>query len=281
MALGQMWFGTRGYMRWIKCPAVGVDASKVGWETNTQLLNGKKYVRRSVSSHKEYQLTWNLAPRSELQPIMDYADGVYGTGKIYWVDPFAMDRNMFPIDWSVPSQGGYDGVILNGGESRPELIPTPANSNRYPAESVQYTVTSGAWVPEIWLPIPEGYTMHLGFHGVAGTGGTVTYGVTNGSSVGSFTALTPLSVSGITRTNASVSSTTGDGVIIKLGGSGTLTMTALTAVLVPTGVSVSLTGAFISGMGNAGCVFGSQPVLEQYSAALDKVGLSLNLIEDI
>lgn len=278
---GQMWFGTRGYMRWIKCPAVGIDASKVGWETSSQLLNGKKFVRRSVSSHKEYQLAWNLAPRTDLQPIMDYADGMFGTGKIYWVDPFIMDRNMFPMDWSVPMQGGYDGTILNGGEDRPELVATTSNGNGYPALSASYTVVSGQWVPEVWLPIPEGYTLHLGFHGIAGTGGTVTYAVTTGAAVGSATALTPLSVSSPTRTNASVASTTGDGVIVKLGGSGTVTITALTAVLVPTSGSVAPVGAFISGGGHAGCSFASQPALQQYSAALDKVGLTVTLIEDI
>lgn len=276
--MGQIWFGTRGYMQWLKDPAVGGDISNIDWNTNTQLLNGKKYVRRSNNAHREYNFTWNLAKRATLQPFIDYASGAFGS-TVYWVDPFAADRNMFPMDWSMPYLGGLDGTILNGGDTRPTLTPTAANGYWYPSQSVTYTVVSGQWVPEVYLPIPPGYTMYLGFHGIAGTGGTVSYAVCTGTSTGSYTAFTPLSTSSATRTNVSVTSGAGDGVSVKLTGSGTVTMTGLTAVLLPTSGSVAPTGAFVSGSGNRGCTFQSQPVVQAYSAALDMVGLSATLIE--
>lgn len=275
--MGQVWFGTKGYMRWVKDPAVGMGASPVGWSTNSQLLNGKKYVRRSNNSHREYEMTWNLTRRENLEPILSFLSGTFGD-KIYFVDPFAMNRNMFPLDWSVPMLGAQDGTVLNGAEKRPSLVPTATNGYLYPYQSAVYTVTSGAWVPEVWLPIPTGYTLHLGFHGLAGTGGTVTYSPTVGGLPGSFTALTPISPSSSVRTNVMVDGGS-DGVVVKLGGNGTLTMSGLTAVLLPTGSAVTPSGAFIQGSGTRGTVPMDQPVLQAYSAAQDLVGLSVTLVE--
>lgn len=270
-----IWFGTRQYMQFVKAPAVGVQASKVGWETSTQLLNGKKHVRRSLGAHKEYQLSWNMSAREDLQPIMDYADGIYGTGKVYWIDPFVMRRNLFNTEWSVPSQGAYGGTVLSGSDARPSVVPTTPNSLGYPVESALFTVKTADTKPEFWIPIPPGYELLLGAHGQTGSGGKVQYAVTNGEANGPSADLTLLPVTGTQRFNARVS---GSGVSVFLGGSGTITLTSLQAVLVPTGLEAP-SGGFVSGGGHAGVTFVSQPVLEQYSAALDKVALSATLIE--
>lgn len=276
--MGQIWFGTRGYMQWVKDPASGMTVTQADWNTSTQLLNGKKYVRTSNNSHREFDLTWNLAHRSVIQPILDYANGVFGD-TIYFVDPFVADRNILPLDWSVPMMGAVDGTILSGGENRPELVPTASNSFSQPYQGALYTNSTSDTQPELYIPIPPDYTLYLGFVGANGTGGHVSYAVANGTSTGSFTNLTPLALSSSDRTNASVASSSGDGVVIKLTGNGTVTITSMTAVLLPTSGSVTPSGAFISGGGTRGCQFASKPVIQAYSVGIDMVGLTATLIE--
>lgn len=269
-----MWFGTRENMQWVKDPQAGMSASKVGWAAETQLLGGGKYVRSSRAAHREYEMQWGLAPRAEIQTIVDYADGIYGEGKIYWVDPFAMDRNLFSTDWAAPFQGASGGTILSGGERLPTIVPTTPNVWGYPTQSALYTVTPADRKPEFWLPIPPGYDLLLGAHGQAGTGGTVAVSVDGAPS----TNLTLLPVTGEARFNRRIAGASG--VTVTLGGNGSITLSALQAVLVATGAPLPK-GRYMSGMGNAGCRFAEQPKVEAYSAVMDLVGLSARLVEAV
>jgi hypothetical protein len=57
-----------------------------------------------------------------------------------------------------------------------------------------------------------------------------------------------------------------------------LTLTGVMAQIHPNGV-VPQPGRFISGQGHSGCSFNDNPVLSNYSAAIDRVGLTVDLIE--
>lgn len=276
---GEIWFGTRDYMQWVPAPALNVDASKQGWSTETTYLNGGAYARRSIASHKRYNMSWNLTTRQRIRAITDYADGLYGTGPIYWADPFVMDTNMLPAYWAAPFMGCEDGIILSGSEfTRPEPVPSPNNLG-YPVMSALYTVVSTDPKPSVWIPIPPGYTAWIGAHGSAGTGGTVVATPTAGPGTpGAGTTLTLLDIADSTRFNLSFDSSTYDGVLISLGGSGTITLSGLMVQVLPSGL-VPPSGGFISGQGHSGCTFASQPVLTQYSAYYDRVGLSADLLE--
>jgi hypothetical protein len=275
----KIWFGTREYMQWIKAPAVNVDASKNGWFSPTNYLDGGAYVRRSWSSHKEYSLSWNLASRATLRPILDYADGIYGTGEVYWVDPFAADVNVLPQYWASPVLGTLDGPVLTGLDTRPTKVATTANMLGYPTSSAFYTVPLTGTKPSVWLPIPPGYTLWLGVHGSNGTGGAVVATPTTGAtSTGTPTTLTMLSVTTMTRFNSSFDGNTYNGVLLSLGGSGTVTLSGMIAQVLPTGMTPA-DGGFLSGQGHSGCQFGAQPTLTEYNAVMDKVGVSAKLIE--
>lgn len=275
---GLMYFGTRNYMQFVSAPAVNMDGSKHGWESQTNYLNGGAFVRRSTASHKEYSLSWNMTNRANIRAITDYADGVYGQGPFYWADPFVMDTNMLPMPWGAPFQTGYDGVTLDGSATRPTLVTTPANTLGYPTQSAVYTVGAGV-KPSIWIPIPPGFTAWCGVSGVAGTGGVVVATPTTGvSGLGTPVNLTMLSVTDPNRVNQSFLSSSYNGVQISLGGTGTVTLSNIIVQLLPTG-AVPPTGGFISGQGHSGCLFQAQPVLTQYSAALDRVGLTAVLVE--
>jgi len=280
MANDGVWFGTKHSMRWIDCPAVDIAAGKQGWQSQAGFLNGGAWVRRSKVAAKRYNMSWNMRNYEDIRPILDYADGVYGDGYLYYVDPFA--ENVLPSYWAAPFQNYYDGPALVD-DTRPMLITNPSSTNGYPIESVQYTVTSTSKVPSIFIPIPDDHTVYIGAHGAVQSGNaTVTVtpvvsAIANGTTVN----LTLLTAASTTRTNYTLSHTAGYiGVIISLKSTstGVIQLDGLIAQLQPDR-SAATTGGFISGQGSSGLEFAEQPSLAQYSAALDLVSVSANLIE--
>jgi hypothetical protein len=277
--MGSVWFGTRDKMQWVQAPAVSLDASKFDWAAQTNFLNGGANVRRSVASHKEYQMAWDLTSRALIRVVTDYADGLFGSGAIYWVDPFAINTNLLPAYWASPFMGAFDGVNLTGTTTAPTLTPTAVNTNGYPTQSAVYTVAAGT-KPTVWVPIPAGYTLWIGAHGVAGTGGVVVATPTTGpTTIGTPVNLTMLSVTTTTLVNQSFDYASGyDGVLISLGGTGTVTLSGIVVQAFPTGVTPPL-GSFVSGQGHSGCTFAAQPTLTLYNAPMDLVGLTAKLVE--
>jgi hypothetical protein len=173
-ATNGVYFGTRQLMQWVSGNiAINYPASKIATGiANGSFLSGGAFVRRSVSGHKEFSVTWNPSSRDDIRTITDYADGLYGTAPFYWLDPFAWDKNLLPQYYASPFQGIYDGPIWSGAPTRPVTSITPANSLLYPVESATYTVSS-ATNNNVYIPIPPGYTAWVGVHGTNGTGGTV------------------------------------------------------------------------------------------------------------
>lgn len=271
------YMGTREKMLEVRAPSVNMPSSKQGYFNKVDFLNGGTAIRRSTAAHKNYTMTWNSVDRDEARQILDLADGVHGTGPLYVHDPITADRNVLPQWWATPSQGGRDGLPLNDG-TRGELVTTPANSLNFPNDSITYTVLSTK-TRKVWVPIPTGYTAWVGAYGTAGTGGTVVATptvdhVTNGSPV----TLSLLDVTDDTRFTNSFASSSYDGVELSLGGAGTVTLSGIMVQVLETGVTPA-TGGFISGQGNSGLQFVSQPAYTPYSSALDKVGVVAELTE--
>ena len=343
----QMWFGTRDYPQWISCPVVDADMSKVGWQSQQQYLNGGARVRRSSTAHKEYNLSWNLQSRDNIRQINDYADGIYGDGLIYFLDPFAMDKNVLPQYWAAPMLGADDGPILHGGV-RPTIVATGTNGFGYPVKSAVYAVKADATItgavgsgsvvtftaantyavgdvvsisgitpsvynlgtvtiatasstqftvnntavgtyssggtatvarPQLYIPIPAGYTAWIGAHGSAtGTAAVKVTPTVGPATLGTPVNLTLLDVTSDTRVNESFDGDSYSGVLIELAGVGNLTLAGLIMQVIPTGVDAAI-GGFISGQGNSGCHFAEQPKLQNYSSAMDLVGMTARLVE--
>lgn len=272
-----MWFGTKGYMQWVPCPLVDSDMSAIGWQSQAQYINGGARVRRSNTAHKEYNLAWGLQARDNIRLITDYADGVYGDGLIYFLDPFAMDKNILPSYWATPMLGGYDAPMLTG-SARPSLTTTSANSFMHPAQTATYTVDPADTKLTLYIPIPAGYTFWLGANGSA-TGSAVLNVVGDLIAGGTDTTATTLSATlDGNRVAQSWSSATYTGVTLTLGGTGTISLTSLCGQVLKIGVTPSA-GNFISGQGNSGCAFAEYPKLQNYSSAMDKVGLTARLVE--
>ncbi len=271
------YMGTRQGMVEMTAPSVNMPSSKQGYFNKVDFLNGGTAIRRSTASHKQYTMTWNSMTRDEARVILDIADGVRGPGPVYIHDPMAADRNVLPQWWATPSQGGYDGLPLNNGV-RGEITQTPANSLNFPTESIIYTVAAGQ-TREVWIPIPEGHRAHIGAFGSDGTGGTVVATPTiNSINNGTPVTLTLMDVTDDSRFNQSFGAASYDGVMLSLGGVGTLTLSGIMVQVLEEGVNPPA-GGFISGQGNSGLQFMNQPTYTPYSSALDRVGVVVELAE--
>jgi hypothetical protein len=274
-----MWFGTRAFMRWVKAPTVGMPSSRLGRIDKSDYLNGGSFTHQSTTSHREYQLTWEAAKRSEIRPIMDYQDKLFGDGAIYWCDPVAMEENLLPQWLASPFQGVDDGPILTGTEVRGTELATTANTLGYPIRSITYTVAADSPVLEVWVPVPPGYTIWVGAHGQDRSGGKVVATPTTGpTTTGTPVDLALLPATSETRVNQSFSGDTYSGVLLSLGGVGTVTLSGLMVQVFPNGITPA-TGDFVSGQGHSGCSFSDWSSYTPYSSALDINGLVVNMTE--
>lgn len=279
----RMWFGTRANMQWILPPRIDYEASKIGWNVNAPFVTGGRFIRRSATGAKHYNFTWDYKSRDDVRAITDIADGVYGVNPVvYFLDPFAMDKNLLPQFWATPALGNADAPLLVGTEEedRPDLVATPQNDYRYPTYSAVYALTSGSERAEVFIPVPPGYKLWFGAHGSATGSAAVTVTPTTGpTSTAAATNLTLLPVTSSTRVNHSISGNSYTGALVGITGTtGSLTLSGLMAQVLPQNQTPP-TGNFISGQGHSGCSFDGDPTLMQHSAALDKVGVSIDLVE--
>lgn len=277
----KIWFGTRAHMQWVVAPQINMEAGRRGYAATAGYINGGAFVRRSATAAKGYNLSWTLKKRDEIRAITDYADGVYGPGAIFFLDPFAMDRNVLPQYLAVPALGAIDAPLLIGeyDDDRPTIGATTPNNLGYPVNSAVFNLDANSVANPVWVPCPPGYSLWVGVHG--GTTGTAGVRITPTlSSGGTGTVVTPtlLSATNTQRVNTQVNGDNYNGALISLGGVGTLTLHGLIAQVLPNGVTPD-TGGFVSGQGHSGCSFVEEPTLTNYSAALDRVGLSVNLVE--
>lgn len=279
-----VWFGTRGYMRWVKAPDASPDYSTVGWSSTMQYLNGGAFVRSSVGSHREYSLNWNTMSRDQAREITDFADGVYdtstGVNLVYYIDPVAADKNVAPQLWSSPYMSVSDGVTLVTGQA-PVVSVTPANTLGYPARSVSYVASMSS--KSLYIPIPPSFTAWVGFHGSATGDAALMITPSLGSSNDTAVEATVLPVTSTTRVADSFSSAQYDGITLSLYNDGPastdiLTISGIIVQILPTGVTPA-TGGFISGQGHSGLQFSEKPLMTPRSAGLDQVSLSASLIE--
>lgn len=285
----QVYFGNATKQLWIKAPASGMNASQQGWSVETPLLNGSTSIRRSKAAHRRFSPSWlgsaNSTDLSEsLTTIKDFADGLYGDGPFYWVDPYAAKTNVLPENWAAPMLTESDWKNIASGITPTFTAATVANN--YPIKYATYS-TSNSYesTQKLTLIIPTGYKLAFGWHGPS-TGSTtgvrvVPYKRADGLAD---TALNPTKITagGAIRTNTTISGTTYSRVeiFIATATASTLNITAMIAQIIPTAEAV-VSGGFISGRGTTGIEFSSRPKIEYYSANINngQVGLAVEWIE--
>lgn len=169
----KMWFGTREYAQWIETPLSGADVSSVGWSAGGVLLNGGGWQKNSDATHKTYNFSWRKSStRQQAQLMQSFRDGTYGTGPLYFLDPLTYTTNILPKTWADPSLAARNpGLNLIPGIT-PTASRDTALSNEpydfriqsYPINWATYTIPSGSARSgrKLFVPIPEGYSLHLG-----------------------------------------------------------------------------------------------------------------------
>ncbi|MDR6907464.1 hypothetical protein J2X63_003172 [Agromyces sp. 3263] len=263
----------------VRDPQINPDYETVGWEDSTQYLNGGLGVSQSVAAHREYFLDFGMMSRAEARKITDFADGVYGTGLIYWLDPVAADQNALPQQWATPSIGGYDGVPL-AGDVRPSLSTNSVTSQGYPSELATYTLAGDSVLRSVFVPIPTGYSAWVGVHGESDAAGCVKVTPYTGSTAGTVVHPTILSTATTTRVNTEVGGgATGLELSLDNTTPGTFTLAGMIVQVLRDGVTPA-TGGFVSGQGHSGCRFIGRPMRVPYdTSTLDLVNVTAKLGE--
>lgn len=266
------WFGTEERMGWLPTPNRGASTGAIGWESGGGLLNGGGWQQGSFGSARSYIFEWPGSSSRQVSQLMkSYADGSYGRGLIYFLDPLIYNQNLFPAMWADPSMGiGYEGTSLVYGQIP---VSTPTSSpevNNLPFYSATYDLAGVAagWrgKPDaVFIPIPEGTTLNFGaMYTATGSGAVLWCTQAFNGALGTPTALTPLGTTSPTLTNTTQASSVA-GIWVWVGktaaGAATVNLTALTARLTPTlNPSPSIgNGPWIGGQGHSGCRFIGKP----------------------
>lgn len=273
-----LWFGTVNRMGWVPTPNRGADVSPVGWQAGGELLSGGAWQLHSFNSAKNYQFEWpTSSSREAAQLIKTFADGTYGRGLIYFVDPLIYDINVFPAMWADPSMGiGSEAQSLVRGVT-PSGTPTtlfpefdlPINSAVYDLSAIGASAIGQLDDSNsVFIPIPEGFQLNVGaFYSSIGSAGVFTSPIAVGGAATSY-AVVPPSTGNLFNT---VLTTQPGEVGIRLwigktaAGAGAVTIAGLHARLSPIGVAPEGPPRWIGGQGHSGCAFAGYPTYINFS----------------
>lgn len=205
--------------------------------------------------------------------MRSYSDGTFGRGLIYFIDPLTWDTNLFPAMWADPSIGvGNEGASLVYGIDPSPLPTSSPGVNDLPVASAHYDLgnTPSGWRDKddaVFIPIPEGMTLHLGaIYSGTGTGAVMYRPQSPNGGLGATTSLTPLPTTASDLAPEAVpNSQSVAGVWVWVGRTSnvasTVTLSALTARLrysdrPATGLG---DGPWMGGQGHSGCRFAGKP----------------------
>lgn len=285
----KFWFGTEDYAKWMVTPAQGANMGPSAWGEGGTFLSGGGFQYNSFGSHREYVLEWSGSSTYEAaQEMLDFYNGSYGDGLIHFVLPTIYDKNILPSQWASPS-------TLEGPTSLvPGVVPTITRSGpinqllsgtSFPRASVGYSIVPPGGEPgkSLFIPVPEGFDLVLGFTGTADPDAGV---FATPISVGSKAAGTPIRIRPVLRTLPAETPVVTDvvsgagraGVRLWIGKTAeapisSVQIVALCARLVPSGSMVSIPDLnapfdqfpaiarkpWVGGMGHSGCRFESPP----------------------
>lgn len=271
----KLWFGTVNRMGWFPTPNRGANVSPEGWSAGGSLLNGGAYQFRSFNSAKNYVFEWpSSSSREDAQLLKSYADGSYGRGLIYFVDPLIYDTNVLPAMWADPSMG----IASEANSLVPGVIPggTPTSANpsfQLPSTTAYYDLGStGTTGPSnlddansVFIPIPEGHALAFGaFYFATGSAGVFYSPVFAGGGVSGYTQVTPVNPTGSFVMNTIISTTPGQiGIRVWTGksasGPATISISAMHARLFEVEKGPGGGQFWMGGQGNSGCQFISYP----------------------
>lgn len=268
----KMWFGTIDRMRWITAPNRDADMSASAWGAGGTNLNGGGWERNSWGSHKMYVFEWGSSRlNTEAQLMKSYRDGAFGRGLLYFLDPTTYTKNVLPARWASPAMAcGYEGASHVYGVEPAEVSVSGGEAQDYPVMAAQYDLTSvdagyRGDRDTVFIPIPEGYTAHVGaVYTSTLTGAVFVTPVNANGTLGTAVALTEVGLTGTNLVPDSFSG--GKGIRVWIGktsaDASTVTVTAITVRIYRSDLTPPVdfyTGPWVGGMGHSGCRFVGVP----------------------
>lgn len=289
----KVYFGNEVKQVWIPAPKTGLNASSAAFFSDSQLLSGRAFIKRSGANHRRFSPAWTgslnaSSINDSLHTIKDFFDGIYGEGPFYWLDPFAVDTNLLPPHWASPMLSLTDWPSISS-IGTAALVDTATNTKNYPYKSLQLTMPAAIAesTNSVRLIIPEGYRLHFGWHGEQSSGDASVilrcYDRDTGLATDFDTE--PIAVTSGTRTNKNISGTTYSMVdVIVSNPSATtsvISIAGMIAQVLPDTDYVEQ-GDFISGRGTMGMQFASAPSITYLSAKINEglVELATSFIEE-
>lgn len=287
----KVYFGNAQSQCWIPAPLTGLTMESTGFMVENQLLSGRMHVKRSGASHRAFSASWSGSLNAEakedsLHTIKDFADGIYGPGPFYWLDPYAVGSNLMPPQWASPmlSLGDWPSISSVATQT---LVATADNTKSYPYESLRLAFTGAASSTTVHrIMIPSGYRLHFGAHGVL-VSGSATVSIRQYPRGGGEPVIINAPIianSSAIRTNTQVNGSAYSMVDIFIRNTASsasdLQISGMIAQVLPEGSSVPQ-GGFITGRGISAMQFTQLPNVEYYSAAINngQVGMSANFKE--
>ena len=268
-----IWFGIPTVrMQNVPAPLAGAQSTNVSHVEQMQFYNGGTDVERSLAYHKEYEFEFNapLAGSEGLGVFNKYASGFYGTGLIYFADPYTFETNVFPAAWASPGLVERGWPAISAFHS--SYVATASNTVLQPPRSAVFTITDST-VPDMpyrcVVPIPPDYTLYVGVSGSSTGAGVVRARPINpDGSYATTSNLTLLSPTGSTRLNTTFAGSSFAAVEFYVtrssAAAATVTIASMMARLYPTGFSPVLTGQHVPGDGHTGLVFADDARVETY-----------------
>ena len=265
----QIWFGIPGeHMQWCPAPLAGAQATNAGYVQKVSFENGGADVVRSAQSHKEYAFNFNGLAK-DLDGISvygKYASGYYGSGLIYFADPFAFETNLFPAAWASPAliEQGWENIY----STTPTFSNTVSNIYNQPPRTATFTAPASGTSHTVHIAIPPTHTLYIGVSGsvVSGLIGVdvETFGTDGSSGPGS--TLTLLDPDGSTRMNATFDGADYQAVEVQIRGlvGSVISITSMMAQLYKTGTSPVLPSNHLPGDGHTGLMFADEARAETY-----------------
>lgn len=283
----KVYFGNANKQVWIPAPQSGMRADLSGRIVQNELLSGRTDITRSVAASRRFDASWlgslnDPELEASLHTIKSFYEGVYGDGPFYWVDPYAAKTNLLPPHWAAPALCEKDWPAIASFQAT-EFLETESNSLDYPFKSARYQLGGSSAISssrELTLIIPQGYSLHVGWHGSAtGDAGLLVKRIARAD--GAVTEVKPavIALSSANRTNAAIS---GDAYsmaklsLYKGEGAADFRVAGIIAQILPSAESPA-TGGFLGGRGTSAIEFASQLGIEYYSANVNNGQVGMNV----
>lgn len=251
-----LWFGTRGFERWVKMPRIDLERGLYGWSSRSDHVNGGVTTKRSPGGHMEYGMEWNAITSEGAASIRNILDGLYNTtanrGLIHFLDPSAQRVNAFNKVWAQPSLAAaeFGGPSLTKGV-RPTVGATGSNSFQLPPQTATFTVAEGTVMNTFYTPIPPGHTARFAFYGPTAQTDKIAVAEYTGETPG-----TPTEIDIVANADygTGLLTSTANGVEFSLSADvGSVALTTAILQITPTGETLPAAATYLSGRGHSGC----------------------------